>query len=116
MFTEALVSRNAGGHVKLDEVLILDDFLGLREIMVVQHTDCGATHFDIPKFHQTLKRRVSEDLDLENNNFGFISDLKESVRKEVHLMRQSPLMRQEIKDHIFGFIFDIKTGLLEQVA
>ena len=37
------MQRNAGGNVKhaLRDILILDTLMGLNEILLLQHTDCG---------------------------------------------------------------------------
>ena len=47
---EAIVFRTAGGHVRpiLQDILTLDSFIGhgmLSQLVIVHHTDCGASHF-----------------------------------------------------------------------
>ena len=47
---EVSVFRNAGGRVwsSLNDIVMLDTFLGpgkLKQLLIVHHTDCGATHF-----------------------------------------------------------------------
>lgn len=45
--SDALVMRNVGGHVQalLPDIAALDAVVGLQEIMIVHHTDCGTTYY-----------------------------------------------------------------------
>ena len=44
-----------------------------------------------------------------------ISSLEQSVRDDLAVIKGSPLMRKELADHSYGFIYDIKTGLVSAV-
>jgi carbonic anhydrase len=41
--------------------------------------------------------------------------MEESVRYDLEVVRNSPYIRKELKDSARGFVFDIKTGLLNPV-
>lgn len=41
--------------------------------------------------------------------------MEEGVRHDLEVIRKSPYLRKELKDSARGFIFDIKTGLLNPV-
>lgn len=44
-----------------------------------------------------------------------LSSLDKSVREDLKVLRDSPLVRPELKEHLHGYVLDIKTGLLRQV-
>lgn len=47
--------------------------------------------------------------------FGAIEDLPQSVRDDIAKLRSSPLVREELKGEVYGFVYDIKTGALGAV-
>ena len=44
-----IVFRNAGGHVRLalEDIVVIDALIGqgMKELLIVHHTDCGCSHF-----------------------------------------------------------------------
>jgi carbonic anhydrase len=42
--------------------------------------------------------------------------VRQSVLDDIAELKASPLVRQGLKDGTRGFVFDIKTGLLEEVV
>jgi carbonic anhydrase len=59
---EVVVVRNAGGHAKqsLRSILVVDFLMGLRDIIVVHHTDCGTTKFRDEQIRASLKERIPD--------------------------------------------------------
>ncbi|OCK85754.1 carbonic anhydrase [Lepidopterella palustris CBS 459.81] len=115
---DALVIRNICGHLApaLADIAGLDAFIGFNEIMVVHHTDCGATHFTNEMLRDTLKKRLPEhEANVDAMTFGAITDIEQSVKDDVDLFKKSPLIRKELAEHTYGFVYDIKTGLLTPV-
>lgn len=55
---EVVVHRNAGGNVRhaLRDIIILDEVLGLKEIAIVHHTDCGTLRFRDEDIRKTDSR------------------------------------------------------------
>ncbi len=37
---------------------------------------------------------------------------KETIRQDLKFFKESPLVRQELKDRVYGYVYDIKTGKL----
>ncbi|PQE31963.1 carbonic anhydrase protein [Rutstroemia sp. NJR-2017a WRK4] len=111
--------RNVGGHVSpaLTDILALDSFVRIDEIMIVHHTDCGTTHFKDNKIRDVLKARVAEDhyQALDKMAFGAIDDLKGSVVDDINILRGSPFIRPELAEKTYGFVYDLKSGELEAV-
>jgi carbonic anhydrase len=44
-----------------------------------------------------------------------LNSVEHSVRDDVEFLRGSPLLREELKKNIHGFVFDIKTGKLKEM-
>ena len=100
------VIRNAGGLVTDDalrSLIISHHLLGTQEVFVVAHTDCGMLTFQTPD----LQEQLGTDID-----FLAFSDLDASVQASVERVRKSPLT----VDSVEGFVYDVRTGSLRQVA
>ena len=111
---DAHIIRNAGGRAAdaLRSLVISQRLLGTQEVMVVHHTDCGMLTFDNP----TLYGICQEQLGADASDIDFLpfSDLEQSVRDDVELIRSSPLIAKDTT--VTGFIYDVKTGKIEEVA
>ena len=110
---EAHVIRNAGGVITDDEIrslAISQRLLGMREIMLIHHTDCGMLTFTDDEF----KRSILEDTGIKPH-WGAESfpDLEEDVRQSIARIKASPFVPH--KDSIRGFVFDVATGRLNEV-
>jgi carbonic anhydrase len=111
---DAHVIRNAGGIVtehELRALAISQRKMGTREVVVIHHTDCGAFGFSDEAFRDELEaetgvRPMWTDL-------GF-DDLEESVRNSVAAIRQNPFLPHT--ESVRGFVYDVKTGVLTEVA
>ena len=126
---DAKIIKNAGGvttHpygsvVRSLLVAILE--LGVEEIMVIGHTDCGVQGMDaeemleklisrgIPKEHIDIVRRSGIDL---NKWLGGFSSSEESVRETVATLTEHPLMPRDVT--IQGFVMDSVTGELTSIC
>jgi carbonic anhydrase len=111
---DAHVIRNAGGRAAdaLRSLVISQRLLGTNEVLVIHHTDCGMLTFD----NATLQGICREELGADASDIDFLpfADLEQSVRDDVALIRSSPLIPNDIPVH--GFIYDVKTGRLSEVA
>ncbi|RBR11627.1 uncharacterized protein FIESC28_08910 [Fusarium coffeatum] len=103
----AHVIRNAGGRAAdaLRSIIISQQLLGTREIVIIHHTDCGMLTFS----DVDLKTKVRKDLDEDVDHMAFLpfSDLEQSVRDDIKFLRKSPLV---LDGPITGYIYDVKTG------
>lgn len=111
---DAHVIRNAGGRAAdaIRSLVISQRLLGTEEVIVVHHTDCGMLTFD----NDTLRGIVRERLGADASAIDFLpfSDVEQSVRDDVELIRNSPLIPNEIP--VTGFVYDVKTGKVQEVA
>jgi carbonic anhydrase len=72
---EALVIRVIAGHPQnaINDILALDAFLKLSDIIVVHHTDCGSTYFTEDSIRTELKSRSPHDKSIDSMTFGAVS-------------------------------------------
>lgn len=72
---EALVIRVIAGHPQnaMNDILALDAFLKLSDIIVVHHTDCGSTYFTEDLIRTELKSRCPHDTGIDTITFGAVS-------------------------------------------
>lgn len=106
---DAHILRNAGGRVTEDmlrSLVISQQQLGTREIVVLHHTDCGAQTFQNKDFQEHLKRELG--VDVSDKDFLPFQDIDESVREDMRLLRESPLIPDDVV--ISGAVYDVDTG------
>ena len=116
---EAMIYRSSAGHPHhlLIEMAGVSALLEVAEIMIVHHTDCGASRFQDPDIRAELTRRAPHrKAELEAQSFGAFTDFEESVREDVKLVRDYDLLTEQARKNTRGFIFDLKTGLLKEVT
>jgi carbonic anhydrase len=72
---EALVIRVIAGHPQnaMNDILALDAFLKLSDIIVVHHTDCGSTYFTEDSIRTEIKSRCPHDKSIDTITFGAVS-------------------------------------------
>lgn len=74
--TEVVVHRNAGGNIRhaLRDIIILDQVLGLKEIAIVHHTDCGTLRFTDDGLRATLRAQTDSKhwAEIDRMHFGAI--------------------------------------------
>ena len=97
--------------------------LGVEEIMVIGHTDCGVQHIDSESMIAHMKQRgvsqASIDLmkycgiDFERWLAGF-DTVEQSVTDTVNTIRNHPLMPRDVR--IGGYVIDTETGELSTVC
>ncbi len=117
--------KNAGGMITgpfdstVRSLLVSIVELGVEEVMVIGHTDCGVSGMNAQKIIQhLLQRGVSQDhidmmrycgIDFEGWLKGFDS-VEYSVKESVDLLRHHPLMPKDVV--IRGYIINTETGEL----
>jgi carbonic anhydrase len=130
---DAHIIRNAGGRASDDALRSLTisyKLLGTKEFFVIHHTDCGMLFFtdevmrsllassletaeltaqgfrDIGKGPGSTEGEFIDWLTMKDNAAGLVADVKR--------IRNHPLIPRSIP--IYGYIYDVKTGKLEEVS
>ncbi len=111
---EAHVIRNAGGVVTDDTIrslAISQRLLGTEEIMLVHHTGCGMLTFTDDDF----KRSIEADAGIRPEwAVEAFSDLDADVRQSIARIQGSPFIPH--KESVRGFVYEVETGRLREVA
>ena len=111
---DAHVIRNAGG-VATDDALrslaISQRLLGTTEIILLHHTDCGMLTFT----DDAVKRQIEKETGIRPAfALEAFSDLDEDVRQSINRIKASPFIPR--KDRIRGFVYDVRSGRLDEVG
>jgi carbonic anhydrase len=111
---EAHVIRNAGGVITDDEIrslTISQRLLGTREIILIHHTDCGMLTFTDDDFKAGIQKETGIKPAWAAEAFP---DLDDDVRQSIARIKASPFIPHT--DSVRGFVFDVATGKLREVA
>ena len=111
---DAHILRNAGGRVTDDMIRsrgISQQQMGTREIVVLHHTDCGAQTFNNEDFQEHLKCELG--VDVSGQDFLPFQDIDESVREDMKLLRECPLIPDDVI--ISGAVYDVDTGSMREI-
>ncbi|MDU1405276.1 carbonate dehydratase [Streptococcus sp. HMSC063B03] len=111
---DAHILRNAGGRVTDDMIrslVISQQQMGTREIVVLHHTDCGAQTFENGPFQEYLKEELG--VDVSDQDFLPFQDIEESVREDMQLLIESHLIPDDVV--ISGAVYDVDTGRMTVV-
>lgn len=116
---DAVVIRNNGGRVTpavVEEIATLSFMVaqmeggepGLFELVLMQHTQCGAERFADPKLQSALREKTGIDV-----SSVAIADHELSLREDVERLRNAP----EVPGYIVvsGFIYDVQHGHVREV-
>jgi len=112
---DAHVIRNAGGLASDDAIrsLVISHWLlGTQEVVVIGHTDCGMLTFT----NQQLQAKLADEAGADASSIDFLpfSDLDESVRASLRRISESPLLPGSFTAS--GFVYDVKSGRLREIA
>ncbi|KAI1248288.1 hypothetical protein MGN70_010538 [Eutypa lata] len=110
---DAHVIRNAGGRTieALRSLVISQQLLGTREIVIIHHTDCGMLTFT----DEALRNQIKEgELKSNADHIAFLpfNDVKQSVLDDIAVLRASPLL---LDVPVTGYIYEVETGKIVKV-
>jgi carbonic anhydrase len=110
---EAHIIRNAGGVVTNDVIrslLLSQRMMGTREVMIIQHTDCGLMRVSEDKIREELEHETGMSPPFPMEAFR---DPQTNVRQSIRRLHLSPFVRHN--EQIRGFVYSVETGLLSEV-
>jgi carbonic anhydrase len=112
---DAHIIRNAGGIATVDAIrslIISHHLLGTREIMIINHTECGMTSVRDEDFMQKLMELYGTPAIAPDCFYGF-KRVEENVILQMQKIRNHPWIPDTVS--VRGFIYDVKTGELSEV-
>lgn len=123
------IIKNAGGVVTnpfgsvIRSLLVAIIELGVEEIMVIGHTDCGVQHIDSEMMIRHMKERgISQDsidlmkycgINFEKWLAGF-DTVEQSVEETVDTIRNHPLIPSDVR--VGGYVINTETGELRVIC
>ena len=111
---DAHVIRNAGGVASEDairSIVISQRLLGTREIVLIHHTDCGMVTFQ----DDAVKDQILAETGLRPSfALEAFPNEADDVRQSIRRLLACPFIPH--KDQIRGFVYDVKTGRLNEVT
>jgi carbonic anhydrase len=111
---EAHVIRNAGGVVTEDVIrslAISQHLLGTSEIILVHHSDCGMLTFTDDEVKADIESKTGLRPHFALEAF---SDLESDIRQSIARIKHSPFVLH--KDRVRGFVYDVRSGALQEVT
>ncbi len=115
---DAHVVRNAGGAARdaLRSLVVSQQLLGTREVLVVKHTECGMLTFGNADARALVAANLgpaAADL-LRGLDFLPFADPDAEVRADVAFLAASPA----IPDHVAlsGWVYEVATGRVRKVV
>jgi carbonic anhydrase len=110
---EAHIIRNAGGVVTDDVIrslAISQRKLNTREILVINHTQCGMLTFTDDELREDLRVETGMKPMWSPESF---TDLDAEVRNSLNRIRSSAFIQHKVAR---GFVYDVDTGRLREVS
>ena len=125
---DAKIIKNAGGVIThpfgsvVRSLLVAIYELGVQDICIIGHTDCGVQHMNSEDLLLKMKQRgiseekiaLAQDFGIDLHHFlkGF-DDVETSVKSSIALLQKHPLIPEDV--HLYGFILDSVSGELFEV-
>lgn len=116
---DAHVIRNAGGNARdaLRSIVISEQLLGTREILLVKHTGCGMLTFQNGDAHGIVRKNLGDAAAAElGEHFDFqpFPDLEQAVRDDVAFLKGTKLVPEDVA--ISGWVYEVETGRVRPVV
>ncbi|MFQ9892088.1 MAG: beta-class carbonic anhydrase [Emergencia sp.] len=125
---DAKIIKNAGGMIvhpfgsAMRSLLIAIYELGVEEVMIIGHTDCGVQHMDVEEMMEKMRKAGVEEETFHNLKYfgvdfeqwlGGFDCVETAVRESVDRMSRHPLVPDYVR--IYGFVMDTVTGELAEI-
>ncbi|KAI9797284.1 MAG: hypothetical protein M1833_005580 [Piccolia ochrophora] len=115
---DAHVIRNAGGSAReaLRSIIISQQLLGTKEVVLVKHTGCGMLTFKNADALAVVEKNLGEEAAKEVEGLDFLPfpELDQAVKDDISYLRASKAVPDGIK--FSGFVYDVSTGRVREVA
>ena len=110
---DAHIVRNAGALASEDAIrslVVSQQLLGTREILVIAHTKCGLHGADEAALRQQIEDSTGSATEM---GFGAFTDLEAMVREQVEILLDEPSI---LEVPVHGLVYEVDTGRLREVV
>lgn len=115
---DAHVVRNAGANARdaLRSIVISQQLLGTKEILLVKHTGCGMLTFKNEDARAIAENNLGPHVrsELDALDFQPFPDLEEAVRADVQWLKEQKLVAPGIP--ISGWVYEVETGKAKHIV
>lgn len=108
--------RNVGTVIDDDSVrslIVSTRLLGTKEIMIINHNDCGMSKFQDAELVARLRAETGAT-PIAPARFYSFTDVEENTKEQVAKVKTHPWISSDIP--VRGFVFDVHTGRLSEVV
>ncbi len=111
---DAKIFRNPGGRVTpqaLEALVLGTHLLQVDRILIIPHTRCAMASATLEELRERVGR--SAGLDATWQPFNVVDDQRRALEDDVHKVRAHPLIPGTVA--VGGFLYDVDTGLIDQL-
>ena len=112
---DAKIFRNPGGRVTeqaLEALVLGVHLLNVKRVLVVPHTRCAMTSSTEEELQERIGASAGQDASW--HRFHVVADQRAALEQDVRKVRSHPLIPETVK--VGGFLYDVDTGLLNQLV
>ncbi len=112
---DAKIFRNPGGRVTeaaLEALVLGVHLLKVERILVIPHTRCAMASATEQEIQEKIS--ASSGTDASWHRFHVVTDQVADLRHDVAKVRTHPLIPDSVG--VGGFVYDVDTGLLDQIV
>lgn len=112
---DAKIFRNPGGRVTeqaLEALVLGVHLLNVSRILVVPHTRCAMATATLEQVRERVAASAGQDASWQT--FSMVPDQTAALRDDVQKVRSHPLIPDTIS--VGGFLYDVDTGLLDEIV
>ncbi|KAI0133736.1 carbonic anhydrase [Xylariales sp. AK1849] len=115
---DAHVVRNAGASAKdaLRSIIISQQLLGTKEIILVKHTGCGMLTFSNEDAHGIVKKNLGPAASAEIEKLDFLpfTEVDQAVKDDVAFLKKTDTIPDNVT--VSGWVYEVETGKTRQVV
>lgn len=115
---DAHVIRNAGGNAKdaIRSLVISQQLLHTKEVLVIKHTGCGMTSFSNEDAHAVVEKNLGtkgKDA-LSDLDFQPFAEVEQAVKDDVAFLKGHGAIHDDVV--ISGWVYDVKEGRVKFIV
>ena len=115
---DAHIIRNAGASSRdaLRSILVSEQLLGTREIVLIKHSGCGMLTFTNEAAHSLVRENLGPEAAAEIATLDFLPfpDLDQAVREDLGFLRKQKAIPDDVT--ISGWVYQVENGLVRRVV
>ncbi len=112
---DAKIFRNPGGRVTtaaLEALVLGVHLLGVERVLVIPHTRCAMTAHSEQELRELVGASAGQDASWQQ--FNVVADQAATLAEDVRKVQAHPLVPDSVL--VGGFLYDVDTGLIDQLV